>query len=81
MRAKLGAKRHNGIIACNLGLALSPLSTGNQGNQDDKSMSYGLVAILMMLHPRYANQAGHLNSFKVIVPCSPHQSHTNRLPL
>ena len=51
-RAKLGAKRLNGIIASNLGLALSPLSTGNQGNQVDKSFSYGVVAILIMLHPR-----------------------------
>jgi hypothetical protein len=74
MRAKLGAKRHNGIIACNLGQALSPLSTGNRGNQVDKSMSYGVVAILIMLHPSYVNQAGHLNTFKVTVPCFSHQS-------
>ena len=55
--ANLGAKRLNGIIASNLALALSPLSTGTQGNQVDKSLSYGVVAILSMLHLRYATQA------------------------
>ena len=55
--ANLGAKRLHGIIASNFWLALSPLSMGNQGNQVDKSLSYGVVATLIMLNPRYGNQA------------------------
>ena len=65
----------NAIIALlpAFGAGLITIEHRNRGNQVDKSMTFEVVSILIMLHPRYANDGCHLNTFKLILPYFAHQ--------